>query len=57
MPQSLDRLAKELAQVCDNESQHLALVEEHGPHLLGSPSLLLLLPKAHRAACHSRSRC
>ena len=56
MPQGLDHLAKELAQVCDNDSQHLALVEGHGPHLLGSPSPLLLLPKAHRAACHSRSR-
>ena len=56
MPQGLDHLAKEPAQVCDNESQHLALVEGHGPHLLGSPSPLLLLPKAHRAACHSQSR-
>lgn len=49
-------MPREPAQVRENESQHLVLVEGHGPHLLGSPSPLLLLPKAHRAACYSQTR-
>ena len=57
MPQGLDCLAKEPAQVCDNQSQHL-VPGERGTNLASwaAPSPLLLLPEARGATRHSRSR-